>query len=82
MLRRNKQLADKTPPVARPGDIYHPDFINEKPAFFDVTVRNSLQSCYGVTCATSAGTAALAGEGEKTSAMKKTLFLLDVCSSP
>ena len=49
----------------RPGDIYHPDFINGKPAFFDITVRNSLQPRYVVSSATSAGTAALAGEAEK-----------------
>ena len=36
----------------RPGDIYHPDFINGKPAFFDITVRNSLQSSYIVAAAT------------------------------
>ena len=47
------------------GDIYHPDFINGKPAFFDITVRNCLQPRYVVSSATSAGTAALAGEAEK-----------------
>ena len=45
--------------------IYHPDFINGKPAFFDITVRNSLQPSYIVAAATSAGAAALAGEMEK-----------------
>ena len=27
----------------RPGDLYHPDFLEGCPAFFDVSVRNSLQ---------------------------------------
>ena len=27
----------------RPGDVYHPDFLYGKPAYFDVTVRNPLQ---------------------------------------
>ena len=49
----------------RPGDIYHPDFTNGKPAFFDITVRNPLQPSYIVAAATSAGAAALAGEMEK-----------------
>ena len=49
----------------RPGDIYHPDFTNGKPAFFDITIRNSLQPSYIVAAATSAGAAALAGEMEK-----------------
>jgi len=26
----------------RPGDIYHPDFMLGKPAYFDVSVQNSL----------------------------------------
>ena len=49
----------------RPGDIYHHDFTNGKPAFFDITVRNSLQASYIVAAATSAGAAALTGEMEK-----------------
>ena len=49
----------------QPGDIYHPDFTNNgKPAFFDITVRNSLQPSYIVAAATSTGAAALAGEME------------------
>ena len=51
--------------LRRPSDIYHPDFTNGKPAFFDITVRNFLQSGYIVAAATSAGAAALAGEMEK-----------------
>ena len=27
----------------RPGDVYHPDFLYGKPAYFDVTLRNPLQ---------------------------------------
>ena len=29
---------------SRPGDIYHPDFLNGNPAFSDISVCNSLQS--------------------------------------
>ena len=31
---------------SRPGDAFHPDFLEVRPAYFDVTVRNSLQPLY------------------------------------
>ena len=65
----------------RPGDIYHPDFTNGKPAFSDITVRNSLQPSYIVAAATSAGAAALAGKMEKMPTMMISSLLLVESSS-
>ena len=48
MLKRNRELADKTPPIGQAI----------LPAVFDITVRNSLQPRYVVSSATSAGVAA------------------------
>ena len=50
---------------ARPGDIFHPDFEQGLPTYFDLTVRNSLQPAYLIKTATCAGAAAEAGELEK-----------------
>ena len=50
----------------RPGDIYHPDFLYGKPAYFDViTACNPLQDSLLSQLAVTAGTAALRGEVEK-----------------
>ena len=48
-----------------PGDIYYPDFLDGRPAFFDVTVRNSLQPVCISAAAFTAGAAAAAGEVDK-----------------
>ena len=50
---------------SRPGDVFHPDFQQGRPAYFDITIRNSLQSSYISMSAREAGAAALAGESEK-----------------
>ena len=50
---------------ACPGDIFHPDFADGSPAFFDVTVRNTVQAKYVCEAAEMAGAAAMAGEIEK-----------------
>ena len=50
---------------SRPGDVFHPDFQQGRPAYFDITIRNSLQSSYIRLSAREAGAAALAGESEK-----------------
>ena len=50
---------------ARPGDIFHPDFADGRPAFFDITVRNTVQAKYVCEAAEMAGAAAMAGEMEK-----------------
>ena len=50
---------------ARPGDIFHPDFADGRPAFFEVTVRNTVQAKYVCEAAEMAGATAMAGEMEK-----------------
>ena len=49
----------------RPGDVYHPDFLYGKPAYFDVTVRNPLQVSILSQSAVTAGVAASRGEVKK-----------------
>ncbi len=49
----------------RPGDIFHPDFEDGKPTFFDITVCNSFQPNYVNQTAIEAGTATAAGGDEK-----------------
>ena len=49
----------------RPGDIYHPDFMLGKPAYFDVSVRHSLQPHYILRAPVEAGAPSEAGEIEK-----------------
>ena len=50
---------------SRPGDIFHPDFVQGKPAYFDVSERNSLQPQFLCRAASHAGAAGEAGEMEK-----------------
>lgn len=49
----------------RPGDIYHPNFSLGKPAYFNLSVRGSLQPQFLVKAALQAGAAAEMGEKEK-----------------
>ena len=49
----------------RPGDIFHPDFQDGRPAYFDVTVRNTLQPAFLAEGAIRPGVAAEAGEAAK-----------------
>ena len=49
----------------RPGDVFHPDFEQGLLAYFDLTVKNSLQSLYIAQAVQRAGVAAEAGEKEK-----------------
>ena len=49
---------------ARPGDIFHPEFVDGRPAFFDVTVRNTIQAKYLCEAAEIVGAATRAGELE------------------
>ena len=51
----------------RPGDVYHPDFLEDKAGYFDISIRNSLQPSYVTKSAIQAGAAAEAGELEKDS---------------
>ena len=49
----------------RPGDVFHPDFVHGKPAYFDVAVRCPLQESLLGRSAVSAGVAAAKGEENK-----------------
>ena len=49
----------------RPGDIFHPDFQYGRPAYFDITVRNTLQPAFLAEGAIRPGVAAEAGEAAK-----------------
>ena len=48
----------------RPGDVYHSNFLFERPAYFDliITIRNTVQLKFVANSANSAGSAAAAGE--------------------
>ena len=48
-----------------PGDIYHPDFDNGKPALFDISVHNTLQPGMISTAVVTAGSVAEHGEMAK-----------------
>jgi hypothetical protein len=48
--------------MSRPGDVYHPDFDQGCPTYFDISVCNSLQASYIIQAAIHAG---VAGELEK-----------------
>ena len=50
---------------ASPGDICYPDIVDGRPAFFDVTVRNTVQAKYVCETAEMAGAATRAGELER-----------------
>ena len=50
---------------SRLGDVYHPDFLLGRPAYFDITIRNSFQPSYVIHSAHYAGAATAAGEIEK-----------------
>ena len=49
----------------RPGDVFHPDFLEGRLAFFYVSVRNSMQPSYFSKAAIKPGAAAEAAEIEK-----------------
>ena len=51
--------------VSRPGDVFHPDFHNGRPTYFDISVRSVLHSGVITRSASSPGFAALKGEMEK-----------------
>ena len=50
---------------SRPGDVFHPDFEQGSPTYFDISIRNSFQTQYITKAAQYAGAAAEAGENEK-----------------
>ena len=49
----------------RPGDVYHPDFEHGLPAYFDLSVRSSLQPSFLTQAASHPGAASEAGAREK-----------------
>ena len=49
----------------KPGDIFHPDFLDGLPAYFDITVHNSLLPQFINVAATYPGAAADAGERKR-----------------
>ena len=49
----------------KPGDLFHPDFLDGRSAFFDITVCNSLLPRFIAIATTYPGEAADAGEREK-----------------
>ena len=62
VLREQRVSGDNQ---SRPGDLYHPDFCQGRPAFFDVSVRNTLSPSIISHSSVSAGAAAAAGEALK-----------------
>ena len=56
---------DSVSSVVQSGDIFHPDFADGRPGYFDVSIRNTMQPAYVAKSAISAGAAAMAGEEEK-----------------
>ena len=50
---------------ACPGDIFHSDFVDGRPAFFDVMLRNTVQAKYVFEAAEIVGAAARPRELEK-----------------
>ena len=46
----------------RPGDIFHPDFDDGRPTYFDISARHTLQPGNLNRASTNAGAAAVAGE--------------------
>ena len=49
----------------KPGDIYHPDFIDSRPTYFDITIRNTTQPGLISSASSNAGAAAASGESSK-----------------
>ncbi len=47
------------------GDVYHPDFAEGKPTYFDLSVSNTLQPSTINKSSSNAGAAGLRGEGRK-----------------
>ena len=62
-VRREQRVAGDS--LHRPADLYHPDFREGRPGYFDVTVRQSLQPCFLARASVTAGMAAAAGEQSK-----------------
>ena len=62
-VRREQGVSGES--SSRPGDVFHPDFHNGHPTYFDISVRSSVHSGVITHSAVSPGFAALRGEMEK-----------------
>ena len=62
-VRKEQKVSGES--AARPGDIFHPDFYNDHPTYFDVSVQSALHSGVLSHSAITPGFAALRGEMEK-----------------
>ena len=62
-VRRERRCSSES--MSRPGDIYQPDFSLGKPAYFNVSVRNSFTPTHLINADIRPGAAAEAGESEK-----------------
>ena len=51
--------------MSRPGDVFHPDFMDGRSGYFDITVRNTMQPSFINKAAITAGVVADAAEVEK-----------------
>ena len=60
---REQGMSDES--ASRPGDVFHPDFHNGHPTYFDVSVRSAFHSGVISHSAFSPGFAALKGKMEK-----------------
>ncbi len=62
-VRREQRCSSHS--MTRPVDVFHPDFSLGKPAYFDISVRNSFIPSHLINAAIKAGAAAEAVEVEK-----------------
>jgi len=67
---------------SRPGDLYHPDFFQGRPAFFDVSVCNMLSPSVISHALVSAGAAAAVGEALKDKQHKNNVVVAGGVLSP
>ena len=62
-VRREQGVSGES--ASRPGDVFHPDFHNGHPTYFDISVRSAVHSGVITRSASSPGFAVLKGEMEK-----------------
>ena len=62
-VRREQGVSGES--ASRPGDVFHPDFHNGRPTYFDISVRSAVHSGVISHSASASGFAALKGEMEK-----------------
>ena len=62
-VRREQGVSGES--SSHPGDVFHPDFHNRHPTYFDISVRSAVHSGVITHSAVSPGFAALRGKMEK-----------------